>query len=67
MELTMKEKLKRESMKKKKKKKDAKTKKKESIITKASDRLKYGTKVYNKPCSREDYKKGKGLDGYVCS
>ena len=65
--LSIKEKLKRDIMKKKKMKRDAKTKKKESIITKASDRLKYGTKIYNKPCSETDYKKGKKLSGLICS
>ena len=38
-----------------------------NILTKASDRLNYGNKIYNKKCSQDDYSNKKMLDGYICS
>ena len=66
-QLYEKENLKKKIVEKRMKEKESKLKRESRILTKASDRLKYGTRIYNKPCSRQDYSKGKIIDGYICS
>ena len=65
----------REKMKKKKSKTSRKSiqtsKKRESeerrILTRAGERLKMGTKTFNKKCKKSDYEKGAKRGKYICS